>query len=124
MLWFWQTVWIKIFFSIDYFSYGNRLWNDRTKQGILEIQHTLQETYNNEVTLVQASMRWLVHHSKLIDNDGIILGVSKPEHLLTNCEALDGGPLHENVVNAFENAWVNIETGIWALLDLKHHDSL
>lgn len=72
----------------------------------------VQETYKeNEVSLVQVAMRWLVHHSKLIDGDGVILGFSKEEHLLPNIEALDGGPLHENVVKAFEEAWANIKSG-------------
>ena len=50
-------------------------------------------------------MRWLAHHSKLQDNDAVIIGASKLEHLQLNFEALDGGPLHEDVVSAFSEAW-------------------
>ena len=56
-------------------------------------------------------MRWLVHHSKLVDGDRVILGFSKEEHLTPNVEALDGGALHDDVVMAFEEAWLNIKSG-------------
>lgn len=92
-------------------AYRDRYWRDQYKKGILEIQRVLQETYNDDVTLVEAAMRWLVHHSKLTDDDGVILGFSKLEQVAPNCEALDGSPLHENVVTAFENAWLNIKSG-------------
>ena len=94
-----------------FFSYRARYWKDNYKHGVQEVQRVLDATYNKEVTLIEAAMRWLVHHSKLQDDDGIIIGVSKPEHMLPNNNAInDAEPLHEDVVKAFENAWDMIKS--------------
>lgn len=68
----------------------------------------LDTVYQTEVKvpLYEAAMRWLVHHSQLRDDDAVILGVSKNEHLEANLAAVNcGDPLHEDVVKAFEDAW-------------------
>jgi aflatoxin B1 aldehyde reductase len=58
---------------------------------------------------IEASLRWIVHHSKLDlreGNDGIIIGVSKLEHLESNLDALmNKGPLPTEVVEALDQAW-------------------
>lgn len=92
-------------------AYRDRYWRDQYKDGIQVIQKVLSETYNNDVSLLQAAMRWMVHHSQLKDNDGVILGFSKEEHLIPNVDALDDGPLHEDVVKVFDEAWQNIKSG-------------
>ena len=75
------------------------------------MKETVSKTYSDKVTLLEASLRWLKYHSKLVDNDGIILGFSKPEHFSVNLNACEvNEPLHEDVVNAFEEAWNNIKS--------------
>lgn len=63
-----------------------------------------------KITLLEASSRWLVNHSKLIDNDGVVIGYSKVEQFEINLDALNGGQLHEDIVAAFDEAWENIRT--------------
>ena len=70
----------------------------------------LLKLYGSKVSLLEASMRWLHHHSKLTADDGIILGISKPEHFKTNISACGGGPLDGEVVYEFEEAWRNIKS--------------
>lgn len=70
----------------------------------------LDATYQKEVPLYEAAMRWLVHHSQLRNGDGIILGASKNEHLEANNRAVNGDPLHEDVVKAFDDAWQLIKS--------------
>ncbi|KAK3986758.1 putative aflatoxin B1 aldehyde reductase member [Cladorrhinum sp. PSN332] len=60
------------------------------------------------LTMVDAALRWVVHHSKLDvvgGNDGIIIGVSGVEQLEENLDAVEKGPLPDEVVKAFDEAW-------------------
>jgi aflatoxin B1 aldehyde reductase len=63
----------------------------------------------NNTTLLEASLRWLKHHSALKEQDGIILGASTNEQLEANLKAAEGGPLDESLVNAFEELWDEIK---------------
>ncbi|KAL7271339.1 hypothetical protein RUND412_005913 [Rhizina undulata] len=72
----------------------------------LEILSTVAE--KQSLTLLEIAPRWLVHHSvlKIKDgNDGIIIGVSSLEQLISNLDDLQKGPLPEEVVEKLEEAW-------------------
>ncbi|KAM7190436.1 aflatoxin B1 aldehyde reductase member 2 [Naviculisporaceae sp. PSN 640] len=63
------------------------------------------------ISPVEVALRWLRWHSKLnMDqekggNDGIIIGVSKLNHLDTNLDALEKGPLEQEVLDAVERMY-------------------
>jgi len=60
------------------------------------------------VSLQDASLRWLAHHSMLrtTRDDGIILGGSKISHLKDNIQSVRrAGPLPLTLVVAFDAAW-------------------
>lgn len=62
------------------------------------------------LSLVEISLRWLVHHSVLKHrreggNDGIVIGVSSLRQLEGNLEDLEKGPLGRGVLEALEEAW-------------------
>ncbi|KAK0648051.1 NADP-dependent oxidoreductase domain-containing protein [Cercophora newfieldiana] len=59
------------------------------------------------VSMIEIALRWLVHHSKIDVNkgDGIVLGVSKLEHLGSNLDALEKGPLDVGVLEALEKVY-------------------
>jgi len=60
------------------------------------------------VTMVQASLRWMLHHSQLKGEcgDRLIVGASKLNHFTANMAALTQGPLPDELVKAFEELWV------------------
>jgi len=92
-------------------AYQDRYWRDNYKNGVQHIMKVLGDTYNEDVTLLEASFRWLQNHSQLIDEDGLILGFSKMEHFQQNIDAVNVlEPLHEDVVRAFDEAWDNIKS--------------
>lgn len=62
------------------------------------------EKYHN-ITLLEATLRWMRHHSGLTAKDGIILGASKVEQLEETLTALDQGPLGAEMIKAFDDAW-------------------
>lgn len=93
------------------FRYRDRFWRDNYKDGVQLVLKVVDEIYNKEVTLLEASMRWLNHHSMLADGDGLILGFSKVEHFQQNIDAACvTEPLHDDVVNAFDEAWNRIKS--------------
>ncbi|KAI3393060.1 hypothetical protein diail_4768 [Diaporthe ilicicola] len=54
------------------------------------------------VSLQEASLRWLVWHSKLVEGDAVILGASKEAQLKSNVEDARRGPLGDRVKEAVE----------------------
>ncbi|KAK7036512.1 hypothetical protein VNI00_011709 [Paramarasmius palmivorus] len=61
----------------------------------------------NGITGHTLALRWAVWHSKLSKEhgDGIILGASTIEQLHSNLDAVESGPLPDNVVSAIEEIW-------------------
>jgi aflatoxin B1 aldehyde reductase len=57
------------------------------------------------LSLKEATLRWIMHHSILGKDDGVILGASSTEQMEQNINACEGGQLPESVVDAFEEAW-------------------
>jgi len=55
--------------------------------------------------MANIALRWLIHHSHLTSGDGIILGVSKNEHVVANLGAWLGGPLPAELLDACDAAW-------------------
>lgn len=83
--------------------YRNRYWNDQYFAAIDIIREAARSA---NLSMAECSIRWLRHHSQLTENDGIIVGASSCAHLEANLAACEGGALPENVVEAFEQAWL------------------
>ncbi|MCR2046571.1 aldo/keto reductase [Acetatifactor muris] len=85
-------------------NYQNRYW----KKSYFEAVEIIKEAASNHgITSIEATYRWLAYHSMLNveQGDGIILGASKVEHLIQNMEAVKAGPLPEDILKSFEQAW-------------------
>ena len=69
-----------------------------------ELQQACDDT---GLTPVQVAMSWLCNHS-LLDaaaGDGIILGVSKLDHLVQNMAACDTAPLDASILEILDRGW-------------------
>lgn len=89
-------------------QYRQRYWHDVNFQSVKELQAAITEAYGDSVTLAQASIRWLLHHSKMdaSHGDGIIVGASNPKHLEANLDALASKePLDKAVLDCFNATW-------------------
>ncbi|GAB7346959.1 hypothetical protein MBLNU459_g2014t2 [Dothideomycetes sp. NU459] len=72
----------------------------------LKLLDALTTTCENEgLTVQEATLRWLVHHSPLQAEDGIILGGSSEQQMEQNLKACEGGSLPKPVVDSFEDMW-------------------
>eukprot|EP00467_Chlorarachnion_reptans_P023819 CAMPEP_0114538076 /NCGR_PEP_ID=MMETSP0109-20121206/29937_1 /TAXON_ID=29199 /ORGANISM="Chlorarachnion reptans, Strain CCCM449" /LENGTH=319 /DNA_ID=CAMNT_0001722045 /DNA_START=112 /DNA_END=1071 /DNA_ORIENTATION=- len=88
-------------------AYRERFWHKSNFEGIDKIKAALSKE-EKETSLVEATMRWLVHHSKMstLAGDAIIIGASKLNHMIENTTSINNAkPLPEPVVVAFDEAW-------------------
>ena len=72
--------------------------------------HSAMKTFDSEVrshnmTFIEVAIRWIVHHSALRDEDGIILGASKEKQVRETVAMIKKGPLPEEVLKATEKLW-------------------
>ena len=67
----------------------------------------------NGITMAQAALRWLQHHSELKEQNGdaIIIGASSLNHIEQNLVDLEGAPLPQAVIDALDKAWKAVLDG-------------
>ncbi|KAF9160582.1 hypothetical protein BGX21_005600 [Mortierella sp. AD011] len=87
-------------------GYRQRYWNTVFFDAIKKMEDVTKE---HNLTLVESALRWLVHHSGLGSNDGIIIGASSINHLQSNLEDLEKGPLPKEVLEVFDGAWEDVK---------------
>lgn len=58
---------------------------------------------------VEVSLRWLVHHSPLAEEDRIILGASREEQIVKSAENIKKGKLDEAVLEDVQRLWESVE---------------
>ncbi|KAI1295063.1 hypothetical protein EDD11_008044 [Mortierella claussenii] len=80
-----------------------------TKRNFEGIEILKKATEAHGVSLLEATFRWMRHHSGLEPKDGIILGASSVIHLEENLTDLEKGPLSEAVLEAFDQAWERVK---------------
>ena len=81
---------------------------------VLDAIHTIAKPVadKHNLSLPEVAFRWLNHHSKLrMGLDGILIGVSSVGQLDANIEAIQEGPLPEEVVSALDAAWMAVKAG-------------
>jgi len=91
-------------------AYRSRYWKKKNFEAIEKVTEALTSIYGKgAVSMSEASLRWLAHHSKLSSSkgDGVILGASSMDHLKANLRSIVAAPLHKTVVDAIDNAWVS-----------------
>ncbi|XP_065914441.1 aflatoxin B1 aldehyde reductase member 4-like [Dysidea avara] len=87
--------------------YRSAYWRDSLFKGIEGIKAAVEKAYGGKVSVVNAAIRWAVHHSQLDakHGDGILFGGSSLKHILSNIDATKEGPLEDDVVKALDEAW-------------------
>ncbi|OAQ28887.1 Aldo/keto reductase [Linnemannia elongata AG-77] len=82
-------------------------WNKTNFEAIETLKAAAARTHN--ITLLEATLRWMRHHSGLDARDGIIMGASTVDQLNETLTALEQGPLGEEMVSAFDDAWEHVK---------------
>ncbi len=84
-------------------TYPGRYWKKTFFDAVELIKNAC-----GEISLVEATYRWMAFHSQLNAErgDAIIIGASKYAQLEQNLSAIEKGPLPNHIVDAFEKAWL------------------
>lgn len=95
-------------------SFWGRKYRERYMQDVqFDALEVIREACAREgVTMANASLRWLIHHSQLRaeKGDAVIVGASTAPHFEMNIVPfLESCPLPASVVDAFDRAWEMIE---------------
>lgn len=85
-------------------NYQGRYWKKSFFDGVEVIKAAADK---HGISSIEATYRWLAYHSMLNAErgDAILIGASKLNHLLSNMETVKAGPLPEDMVAAFDEAW-------------------
>ena len=85
-------------------NYQGRYW----KKSYFDALYVIESAASKHgINSIEATYRWLAFHSMLNGErgDAILIGASKLSHLQENMRAITKGPLPEDVICAFEEAW-------------------
>jgi aflatoxin B1 aldehyde reductase len=85
-------------------NYQSRYWKKEYFQLLQEIVDACRDS---NIQPTEAAISWLVNHSKLSSEhgDGIIIGVSKIEHLQQNMKACSQAPLDQSILDLLDRGW-------------------
>ena len=86
-------------------NYLPRFYTDSNFEAVSCIEEACQGA---GISMLEATYRWLLRHSALLENDGILLGASSMTQLQENmqaCKTAADAPLPTEILNAFEQAW-------------------
>lgn len=82
--------------------FGNMFLNDTI---ITEIGKLTELCKAQDISIMEATLRWFRHHSSLGYEDGFILGASTINQIEASLSATEKGPLPDDVVKEFEEMW-------------------
>ena len=85
-------------------NYQGRYWKKSFFEGVKMIKTAAEK---HGITCIEATYRWLAYHSMLNTErgDALLIGASKLNHLISNMETVKAGPLPDDILEAFEEAW-------------------
>lgn len=89
-------------------NFRGRYWNDAYFTALNVLRNA---TEAHDMSLGEAALRWSSHHSamKRECGDAVVIGASSATQLEENLRCLEGGPLPEDVVEAFQKAWTIVK---------------
>ena len=85
-------------------GYQGKYWKKSNFDALDVIREAIEP---HGMTMIEATYRWMAYHSMLSNDrgDAILIGASKLNHLVENLNTVKAGPLPEDVIKAFDQAW-------------------
>jgi len=83
-------------------AFGQIYLNDTNIAALRKLQDVCD---GSGIGLMEATMRWFMHHAPLEKEDGVILGSSTTEQIETTLSACEKGRLPDQVATGFEDLW-------------------
>ncbi|KAJ8604572.1 hypothetical protein CTAYLR_007622 [Chrysophaeum taylorii] len=94
------------------FALSNKMYRDRylAASQLEAVEAIVAACREASIKPGHAALRWLVHHSHLKENDGVIIGASKVAHFEDNLGALQSeDPLPTPLLKACDAGWATIQ---------------
>lgn len=82
--------------------FGDIYLSDEKVKGLEELTGMCEE---QGLGVMEATMRWFMHHSPLGEGDAVVLGASTSKQIEGSLAACGGGPLPEKLVVCFDQLW-------------------
>jgi aflatoxin B1 aldehyde reductase len=79
-----------------------KYFNQKTFEGLNIVRAACDAS---KMSMGEASLRWLMHHSALGKGDAVVLGGSSLKQFKDNIAWCDKGPLSKDIVDAFDSAY-------------------
>ena len=86
--------------------FGDLYLTDTIVKGLKRVQEVCDK---EGVPLMEATMRWFMHHSLLGEGDGVIVGASKESQLEGSLSAAEKGPLSRELQDAWEELYQGLK---------------
>jgi aflatoxin B1 aldehyde reductase len=90
--------------KMDYYA---QLYNQPKMHEAIKALHSASS--EEGITVTEASLRWLMHHSALEDGDAIIFGGKRISQIESNVAMCRKGPLGEKLVAAVEDIYKSVD---------------
>lgn len=89
-------------------NYRQRYWKEPYFKAINSIREVAEK---HGLTMAEIALRWVSHHSlmKREHGDSILIGASSLNHIEQNLIDLEKGPLPDEVVQALDAAWIEVQ---------------
>lgn len=88
--------------------FGNMYLNENNIAALKKMDEVCAQ---NDISMMEATMRWFMHHSALQDDDAVILGASSKEQVDATLTACEKGPLPQAVSDGWQTLWQSIVKG-------------
>jgi len=91
-------------------NYLPRFYTDDNFEALALIKNACDK---EDITVLEATFRWLLRHSALCEKDGVLLGASSLSQIDQNLDlclvAMEKEPLSAEILKAFDDAWAITE---------------
>lgn len=74
-----------------------------------ELRKLTELCEKNELSIMEATMRWFMHHSPLGEPDGVIIGALSKSQIEASLRACEKGSLSTEIARGFVNMWEAIK---------------
>lgn len=82
--------------------FGDLYLKDSTLKSLAVLKSRCDE---EDISVMEGTLRWLLHHSLLAVGDGVILGAGSTQQIDSSLSACEKGPLSDGLKQAFEDLW-------------------
>ena len=89
-------------------NYRSRYWKDEYFDALDIVRAAVSK---HGISEAEAALRWITNHSllKKEHGDAVIIGASSAKQLEENLANLEKGPLPEDILKAFDEAWAKVK---------------